>query len=345
MMQELFQTLLDMLISGRDALLISILAESGSAPRGAGARMLAGREGRLWGSIGGGNMEHQALQLAGQLLQECRSLLKQYHLSHDLGMICGGEATVFYQFIAADDPYMQELCASALAQMEQNRDIWLITRPEESGAWQMGLFSREEGLRFIKLDMEALQSCLKRQPLCLHSGGADYYVEPVAGAGRVLIFGGGHVAQALQPLLSKLDFNCWIMDDRPEFAAAELFPGAKKVICGSYEDIGRYIKIGPADFVVVMTHGHASDYTVQKQAMQAQPAYIGVIGSKNKIQTINGRLAQEGYTAAQIAAVHAPIGLPIKAGTPAEIAVSIAAQLIQARAERQPSQRTKALCR
>jgi xanthine dehydrogenase accessory factor len=123
------------------------------------------------------------------------------------------------------------------------------------------------------------------------------------------------------------------MDDRPQFAATELFPEAKRVIHGGYEDIGRYVEIGPADFVVIMTHGHASDYVVQKQAMLAAPAYIGVIGSKNKVKVIGERLTAEGFSPQQIASVHAPIGLPIKAETPAEIAVSIAAELIRVRAE------------
>ena len=333
-MLGLFQGLSAMLAAGQDALLVSILAESGSAPRGVGAHMLVGQNGRLWGSIGGGNIEHQSIQLAGQLLQERRSLLKQYHLSRDLGMICGGEATVFYQYISPDEPHIKELCAAALHQMEQNRDVWLITLLPHSGAWQMGIYSREEGLLNLSLDMGDLQAGLKQHPVCLHSAGAACYVQPIASAGRVLIFGGGHVAQALLPLLAKLEFNCWLMDDRPEFANTKLFPEAKKVICCSYEDIGRLIKISPADFVVIMTHGHISDYTVQKQAMQAQPAYIGVIGSRNKVRSINGRLASEGFTAAEIASVHAPIGVPINAETPAEIAVSIAAQLIQIRAMR-----------
>ena len=333
-MKELLHSLYSLLTSGQDALLVSILTESGSAPRGAGAHMLVGKDGRLTGSIGGGSIEHQAEQLAGQLLQERRSLLKEYHLSRDLGMICGGEAMVFYQYIPADNAYLQEFCACALHQMELDRDVWLITRLMESGDWQMGLFSREEGLQFLSLDTNVLQPCLKRFPASFRAGRADCYVEPIHQAGRVLIFGCGHVAQALTPLLTNLGFACWLMDDRPKFAATELFPAAKRVICAGFEDIAQHVEIRPADFVVVMTHGHTSDFIVQKQAMQASPAYIGVIGSKNKVRNISQLLAWEGYDMEEIARVHAPIGLPIFAETPAEIAVSIAAQLIQVRAER-----------
>jgi len=332
-MQELFQKLYNILASGQNALLVSILAESGSAPRGAGAHMLVDRTGRLWGSIGGGTIEHQAEKLARELLNESRSLLREYHLSRDLGMICGGEATVFYQFIAAKSP-VKELCASVLRQMELESDLWLITRLLEEGEWQMGLFSREEGLSFLSLDQKTLQHCLRRTPGCRQIGGVTYFVEPIMSAERVLIFGGGHVAQALAPLLAKLDFACWVMDDRPEFANTDLFPAAKMVSCVDYENIGNHIKIRSSDFVVVMTHAHTFDFVVQKQAMRSSPAYIGVIGSKNKVKTISEQLAKEGFSTAEIARVHAPIGLPICAETPAEIAVSIAAQLIKARAER-----------
>ena len=333
-MRELLKTMRDTLALDRDVLLVSILAESGSAPRGAGACMLVSALGRLAGSIGGGAMEHQAAQLAGQLLRERRSLLKEYHLSRDLGMICGGEATVFYQFIPADNAYMSELCAAALRLMELDRDIWLITGLAKGGEWQMGLYSREEGPLFIEGDTKALLPLFKSIPASLTAGGITWYAEQIHRAGRALIFGCGHVAQALTPLLCGLGFACWLMDDRPEFATAKLFPNATRVICGSYEDIGRYIEIRPADFVVVMTHGHLCDYTVQKQAMRAFPAYIGVIGSKNKVRTINERLVAEGFCAEDIARVKAPIGLPVGAETPAEIAVSIAAQLIQVRAEK-----------
>jgi xanthine dehydrogenase accessory factor len=331
-MPDLLEALYYLLAEGQDALLVSILAESGSAPRGAGAHMLVGKEGRLWGSIGGGAMEYQALQLAQQLLHERRSLQKEYHLSRDLGMICGGEATLFYQFVAAQSQ-VQQLCATALFQMELDMDLWLILRPGEGGDYQMGLYSREEGISFIDLDEEALEPYLKHEPTSFHKDGAVYYIEPICSEGRVMVFGGGHVAQALVPLLAKLGFDCCVLDDRPEYATTELFPEASKVICGDYGNIGEYIEIRTSDFVVVMTHGHASDYSVQKYAMLAAPAYIGVIGSRNKVKTISERLMKEGFSAAQLAQVHSPIGLPIMAETPREIAVSIAAQLIQVRAE------------
>jgi xanthine dehydrogenase accessory factor len=332
-MQELLQSLHNLLISGQDALFVSILGESGSAPRGTGAHMLVSKSGRLLGSIGGGALEYQAEKLAKTLLRERRSLLKKYHLSNDLGMICGGEAMVFYQYIAAESP-VKELCASALLQMGLERNIWLITQLVEGKEWQMGLFSHEEGLSFLCLDMTYLQHSFRRTPSSLQMGEVLFFIEPIMSAGRVLIFGGGHVAQALTPLLAKLDFVCWVMDDRREFATIELFSKAKRVICGSYKDIGKHIKIKPEDYVVVMTHAHAFDYVVQKQAMLSSPAYIGVIGSKNKVKTISERLLADGFSPEEIVCVYAPIGLPIKAETPMEIAVSIAAQLVQIRAER-----------
>ena len=325
-MQELFRILHNLLASGQDALLISILAERGSTPRGAGSHMLISQAGCLWGSIGGGAIEHQAQQLAQQLLQERRSLLKDYNLSYDLGMICGGEATVFFQFLAAESIIM-ELCASAQRQLGLDRDVWLITKLYAGEKWQMGLYCKEEGLQYLNLDIKTLQPCLIRGLKSCQIGEATYYAELIHSAGRVLIFGGGHVAQALSPLLSKLGFACWVMDNRPEFANAKMFPEAKQVICCSYEDIGRHIEIRPTDFVVIMTHGHAADYLVQKQAMLALPAYIGVIGSKKKVEAISVMLANDGFCTEEIARVHAPIGLPIKSETPEEIAVSIAAKL------------------
>lgn len=103
---------------------------------------------------------------------------------------------------------------------------------------------------------------------------------------------------------------------------------------GNLERIGDYVAIRPQDYVCVMTRGHQYDYYVQKQALALKPCYLGVMGSKNKICVVTERLLADGFSAEEIQSCHMPIGLAIHAETPAEIAVSVAGEMIALRAER-----------
>jgi xanthine dehydrogenase accessory factor len=158
------------------------------------------------------------------------------------------------------------------------------------------------------------------------------YGEPINFAGKVFIFGGGHVAQALAPVLSTLGFRCVIFDNRKEFAGRGLFPAAYDVIAGDYGDIYKYIETGPNDYMVIVTHAY--DLVVLQQLISRPHAYTGVIGSKKKIAALKQQLGSGGIGGEILDSLSAPIGLPIHSETPEEIAISIAAEMIQRRAEK-----------
>ena len=153
--------------------------------------------------------------------------------------------------------------------------------------------------------------------------------------GFVYVFGGGHIAQELVPLLARLDFRCVVFDDREEFSRPDLFPGAEKIILGDFENIGKSITLCEKDYAVIITRGHLWDLEAWAFALESSAAYIGVIGSKTKHEFVKERLCERGFCSGQINAprVHAPIGIDIKSETPAEIAVSIAAELVRYRAQ------------
>ena len=159
----------------------------------------------------------------------------------------------------------------------------------------------------------------------------DVYVEPIVAAERVVIFGGGHVGRACVPALAAIDFEVTVFDDRPDVALPENFPDAAHVILGSFKDIAAGIMLGARDYVIVMTHGHVADEDVVAQAIGAHPRYLGCMGSRHKRRVLERVVAERGASPAEIAAVDLPIGLSLGAVTPAEIAVSIAAKLIEVR--------------
>ena len=159
-------------------------------------------------------------------------------------------------------------------------------------------------------------------------------VLPLPVGQRALLFGAGHISQALCPLLTTIGFRPVVFDDRPELANTRLFPTAEQVICGDFTRISDYLTITDEDFVVIMTSGHVRDFQVEEQTLRGDFAYVGVIGSRRKTASVNQRLLEAGIPQSSIDLVHTPIGTPILAVTPEEIAVSIAGEMIQVRAQR-----------
>jgi len=164
--------------------------------------------------------------------------------------------------------------------------------------------------------------------------GKTYYSEKLLQAGKVYIFGGGHVAQELVPALARVGFRCIIVEDRPEFTRPELFEGVEATKLLETTRLDSLVpEITEDDLICIMTRGHKDDFEVQRVMLKSKAYYIGCIGSRNKIAAINAKLMECGYTQADLDRITKPIGLDICSETPAEIAVSIAAQLIMARAK------------
>lgn len=336
-MKKLFTEIYNCIYQGENVVLATIVAHSGSTPRGAGARMMVRENGQIVGTIGGGAVEYKAQQLAAQVLKKQRSYIKSFKLSPnqvaDLGMICGGDVNVYFQFIKGNDPANIDLIKKIIELCDCNEDSWIITDITDEAAWNMGVYSESIGIVGLNdLVKEDMASMLGNRSIITTEQGRKYYTEPLIRAGRVCIFGGGHIAQELVPVLSHVGFSCVVMDDRQQFANKQLFPQAESAIVGDFSCISDYLVIRPSDYMVIMTRGHQYDYTVQAQALKTKACYIGVIGSRQKIQSITNRLLEAGCTKEDIDRVHTPIGTAIKAESPAEIAISIAGELICVRA-------------
>jgi len=164
-----------------------------------------------------------------------------------------------------------------------------------------------------------------------HAGGS-YALEPWAAASPLYIFGAGHVSRPTAQVAALAGFRVTVLDDRPEFANAERFPQAETRVLDGYDDCFAKLSAGPGAFVVIVTRWHVHDAEVLGQALSTGAGYIGMIGSRRKRDAVYQRLRGQGFTDADLARVHCPIGLDIGAETPEEIAVSIVAELVQARA-------------
>ena len=159
-------------------------------------------------------------------------------------------------------------------------------------------------------------------------GAMSIFLEPLLPAPRLIIFGAGHIGTALAQLGRMLDFTVVVVDNRPEFANRERLPWADTVIAEDYQSVLK--KILPLDnaYVIILTHKHVHDFEVLEQCVQNPFHYLGMIGSKTKVAKAFQQLREKGIGEAVIERIHAPIGIDIGANTPAEIALSIAAELV-----------------
>lgn len=328
----------DALQGGEDLVLCTIVASSGSTPRGSGAKMAVFADGSTLGTVGGGAVEYESIKLAKQALAERTTFTHGFNLSPnqtaDIGMICGGQVVVYVQFFSGGDASAVGLFRAIAALFSERKSTWLITQISEGGVRQMGVYSREDGMRFLEGTDERDVLPLVPPRAVLSRGEPAYYVEPLTTAGLVYIFGGGHVAQELVPAIARVGFAPVVFEDRPDFARGELFPDAVRTIVGTFSDIGKSVTITCDDYVIIMTRGHQADFEVLRQALLTPATYVGMIGSRTKIASTQRRLIEAGIPESELTRIHAPIGLPIQGETPVEIAVSIAAELILHRAQR-----------
>lgn len=328
-MRTILPQILSERAAGRDCVLVSLIADSGSAPRGKGSLMLVGAQGRIAGTVGGGAIERHCESMGKTLTAERRSDIHEFILrankTEDIGMICGGDVTAQFQFIPAESPLWDEVLHLAQARMAAHRHGWLILR-EDGGT--PTLAADGQCLAGENLSAETLQTLCRK--MCARADG--HFSLPLPTGDRVIIFGAGHVAQSLCPVLRSVDFSPVIYDPRAELLTRALFPEAEDMICDDFTRISDHLTITADDYLVVMTHGHIHDYTVEEYALRGEFAYLGVIGSRRKIAAVNDQLLKSGIPPERLNDVHTPIGLNIKAVTPAEIAVSIAGEMILVRA-------------
>ena len=227
-------------------------------------------------------------------------------------MACGGNVIVSYLYLG---PEQAELVRAMAAAFDAAAPCWLK------------LVIAGDGRTDVSLSNGADRSLCAARPVWM-PGTPSVYTEPLTQPGRVYLFGAGHVGQALVPVLEYVGFAVTVYDPRQELA--ERF---SDVICAPYAELEDHITLTPYDSVVVMTPGHMADFEVLHRILRHPLSYIGCIGSRNKAAKTRDLLRQEGFSEEAIASVHLPIGLPILAQTPAEIAISIAGEMIRCRAE------------
>lgn len=314
--------------SGRVAL-ATVVRTRGSAPRGAGAQLFWDwKTGRSVGTVGGGAIEAAVLKQiqTGSQGGELPSQVLEYRLHPnevaDLGMICGGNADVLIQELTRESlPVLQR----ALERMQQQQGTILCLSPKTDG---MAVWDAK-GTALLVGSQEGWPHSVEPETARIQPVWAEgLFFYPVQLPYRTIVFGGGHVSQALIQAGQKLDMRFIVYEDREAFANPETFPAAEAVLLGSFEEIAKQLEIRETDQVCILTRGHLCDSVVLKQILRTPARYIGMMGSRRKVRCTFEELRQVGYSDSDLQRIHAPIGLDIGAETPDEIAISILAELI-----------------
>lgn len=353
-MKFYFERIEQELEAGRSMVLARIIRQHGSAPRRTGTMMLVLADGSIMGTIGGGVLEKTVIQKAAVVLENQRTTLMDFDMSADDaavdGMLCGGNVVVCLEPISADDPQATKLFTAVARVLRSGLTGVFLTRiGDESGSESCArLFIADNGDRWgtlggtfgedqlgNKADIDKLATdWLKIRYPALRSltgKNEDLFIHPIRPPDTLYIFGAGHISTALAPLAKHVGFEVIIIDDRPDFASRQRFPAADNVMTLPFSEAFQHIDITATTYLVIVTRGHAHDRDVLHLAINQPCAYIGMIGSRKKRAAIYQWLTNHGISEERLAGVHCPIGLNLGAQTPEEIAVSIAAELIQVR--------------
>ena len=345
-MKELVKAAIGLLEEGESFVQATILASSGSTPRGEGACMLVLRDGSICGTVGGGALEGGIIRAALEVIREKSARVINVVLDgkdeNAVDVICGGTTAVLVDYIDAAHPgnlgFFKALHSVARSGT-QARVVSVPPAPDNHATrCQCLMLKGGPPLGADGLDPAVVAAITARSgsyDAFTKLDSFDVYLHSVGADGAAYIFGAGHCGEKLAPVLATVGFSVVVIDDRAEFANAGRFPSADEIIVDEAMDIPiKDREFGSDSYIVIVTRGHAHDELVLRAALRTSAAYVGMIGSRRKREAIYMHLLADGYSQSDIDRVHSPIGMSIGAETPEEIAISIAAEMIKVRAER-----------
>lgn len=324
---DVWGALREVLEAGEVACLVTMVDAEGNGPNRPGARMMVASDGRHVGTVGGGSSEAALVEKArAALSQSPPSPPALVGLSHT-----GGTAG---DVLTPDDSGVTRTRSGMICSGSQVFATCCLA-PSDLPAVRGVVDAVREGrpLRVI-LDRDGLhcsETDASSSSRISFDPTAWRYTEVVGLRDTVTLVGGGHVSLALSPLLASLGMHVVVLDNRSHLPTMQNNPHAHEHRVIDYADVADHVPDGDHSFVAIMTFGHRHDEQVLEQLVGRPLRYLGMMGSKPKVGQIRERLLARGIPRETLDAVHAPIGLPIGSNTPAEIAISIAAEIVAVR--------------
>lgn len=360
-MLEIHQEIVNLISKGEAAALATVISSRGSAPRKAGAKMLVRGDETFIGSVGGCGVEHQVCHKAIEVMESGDPQIVHFDLAGKdcvAQMICGGQVDIFLEtrlrenidtlvihreivnLISKGEAAVLATVISSRgsalrkpgAKILVRRDGTFIGSVGGDGVAHQVCQKAVEVLRHAEPQMMHLDLADKEHaPQTAHGGQADIFLEPILPPATLYLCGAGHISQSTAAIGKMLGFRVVVIDPRPEFNNAERFPDADSLVVDDYALTISKLDVGEEGHIIICTPGHILDEQCLYFAVGTKAKYIGMIGSRKKVKETKDHLLQKGISPEQLDRVHAPIGLEIGAETPAEIAISILAEIIKVR--------------
>jgi len=328
---NIYSRIVESLEQGTGGVLATVIRKKGPAPREVGTKMFVGRDGNTFGTIGGGRAEAEVRGEAPRIAESGRALVissfTESQRAGNMDTTCGGDLEILLE------PVMQrhlDLHRKVGEFMRDRRRGVMVTKFRDgllaktlvAGDWST--LGDALGLTAFQLPQDIFH---QKKPLVME----DILIEPIRLTYPLYLFGAGHVSQNVARVAKVAEFEVTVVDDREEFAKRDNFPDADLIMVGDFRESFDCLEFTGNEYVVILTRSHELDAAVLEQALGRPARYVGMIGSKRKVEAILDAMRENGFTDGDIERVHAPIGIPIDAETPGEIAVSIVAQLISVR--------------
>jgi xanthine dehydrogenase accessory factor len=348
-----FPKLIETLVSGQALALATIVETEGSTPQVTGASAIFSAAGLVAGTVGGGLLEARVEAIAGAALRDRKARLLTIRLDADPadvdGAICGGSARILIDpgvggeravFERALDGFRKRRPGVLASLIVPGQGDFVSVERRFIGVGSASAPPAEvlslDADTFAAFGPAILAAALEDgRPRLVKSEGRLIFLESVRPLPRLIIAGAGHIGRAVARLGSLLDWSVTVIDDRPEFANADNVPEADEIIVGDIGESVRRIEDSPENYFVIVTRGHQKDAEALRAAIGRPAAYIGLIGSRRKIEIVHCEFLDSGWATADTwAKVHAPIGVEIGSKTVEEISVSIAAELVLIRSGR-----------
>jgi xanthine dehydrogenase accessory factor len=350
-MKNIYLQILDQQSDFSHLVLATVTRVRGSTPQKPGSSALFGKNGLICGTVGGGAVEGKIQAIAMDVILTKNSGHFHFNLANDISRtedaICGGQISVLVDANLKNYISVFQQVRRSIANRNPGVLITMVTGFTEETVLINRYWMSESEKPVIpvefseKLEPVVMSMIHAANPLDYREmevvipaeePSSLFFLEPVFPSLQMVIAGAGHIGKALAHLGRLLDFEVTVIDDRYEYANPENIPDAHHIIV---KDIGAALQELDKKndtYVVIVTRGHKDDAAALKPCIDSGLAYVGMIGSKNKIAAMRRNFIEIGLaTAEQWDKIHAPVGLDIQSQTVEEIAVSIAAQMVLVR--------------
>lgn len=306
---------------GKRAAIATVIDVERSAPRGPGSLMALSEDGQIAGSVTGGCVEPDVVIAAEDVIAGGPAVVRDYGYSDDdafaVGLPCGGAVRIL---IDAMDPDIVGALAEAV---RDETSLGVVTR----------ISGPHLGDRIVTnmrgADADAGALIAAGESGTVGTGDDERFVLTVAPRPRMYIFGAIDHASSLATMGKFLGYRVTVCDARAPFVTPERFPDADELVVRWPHELIAEAVIDERSAICVLTHDTKFDVPALHAALKTPAGYIGAMGSRKTTARREERLREEGVTDAELARIHAPIGLKISSRTPPEVAVAVAAQIIQ----------------